>query len=306
MKDLKEAAKIAVTVVTHNRKDLLIDCLNGILKQSRPVDRIFVVDNASTDGTPETMKNMFGNNPLISYTLLEKNMGSAGGFYEGVKFAYDGGADWVWFLDDDVMPRPDCLEVLLKYQHIAKCINPNKVNTSTNEEFMGELLYEPTIGRIAFLQNISFKNGKDFAFMNLGCFEGMLLHRDIIAQIGFPDKRFFIYGDDTAYSFAASFYTNIILVKNAVLEKKIAFKNTATRLFSYYAIRNQFLMKEYVKKYNLLNPYFFNFGLAIFAFTASTKQAWRSRDFAIPWYVLRGLIDGMRGKFYEMGGSPYK
>ncbi len=32
-----------------------------------------------------------------------------------------------------------------------------------------------------------------FKPMNSGCFEGMFIHRDIVAKIGLPDPRFFIY-----------------------------------------------------------------------------------------------------------------
>jgi rhamnopyranosyl-N-acetylglucosaminyl-diphospho-decaprenol beta-1,3/1,4-galactofuranosyltransferase len=44
---------VAAVVVTYNRKELLRQCLGGILAQTRPVDAIYVVDNASTDGTDQ-------------------------------------------------------------------------------------------------------------------------------------------------------------------------------------------------------------------------------------------------------------
>lgn len=43
--------KVAAVIVTFNRKKLLIECLHAILQQSVPVDKIFVINNASTDGT---------------------------------------------------------------------------------------------------------------------------------------------------------------------------------------------------------------------------------------------------------------
>jgi hypothetical protein len=35
--------------------------------------------------------------------------------------------------------------------------------------------------------------------MNSGCFEGMFIHRDVVARLGLPDPRFFIYWDDSVY-----------------------------------------------------------------------------------------------------------
>ncbi len=42
---------VAAVVVTYNRKVLLKECLDALLAQTRPLDSIIVVDNASTDGT---------------------------------------------------------------------------------------------------------------------------------------------------------------------------------------------------------------------------------------------------------------
>ena len=44
---------------------------------------------------------------------LPENLGGAGGFRAGMKAAYDAGFDRIWLVDDDVVPAPDCLTVLL-------------------------------------------------------------------------------------------------------------------------------------------------------------------------------------------------
>ncbi len=43
--------KVAAVIVTFNRKEMLIRNLECILNQSRTLDKIYVIDNASTDGT---------------------------------------------------------------------------------------------------------------------------------------------------------------------------------------------------------------------------------------------------------------
>lgn len=48
--------KVCAVVVTFNRKELLMDCLEALLKQKRPLDAIYIVDNASTDGTPGSLQ----------------------------------------------------------------------------------------------------------------------------------------------------------------------------------------------------------------------------------------------------------
>jgi GT2 family glycosyltransferase len=139
---LKEETVCAV-VVTYNRKKLLLGCLEALLKQSRPLNAVYVIDNASTDGTPEvllehryipklppsnlkvpweifyTITNLqdFGTNSnlsvMIYYVRMQENNGGAGGFYEGVKRSYEKGYDWMWLMDDDGIPSEDCLNKLL-------------------------------------------------------------------------------------------------------------------------------------------------------------------------------------------------
>ena len=99
---------IYAVTVTFNRKDLLkrtIECL----RKNSPISKIVVVNNGSTDGTGEWLASQ---EDLI--VITQENVGGSGGFYTGIKYAYEAGADWIWCMDDDVFPREDCLEKLLE------------------------------------------------------------------------------------------------------------------------------------------------------------------------------------------------
>ncbi|BAZ98393.1 MULTISPECIES: glycosyltransferase [Methanothermobacter] len=122
--------KICAVVVTYNRKDLLVECLEALRRQTGPLDAIYIIDNASTDGTPHllmeggyidnpdgSVKNLpdhHGGSLKIVYVRLNENTGGAGGFYEGVKRAFHDGYDWIWLMDDDVEPEEYTLEKLLR------------------------------------------------------------------------------------------------------------------------------------------------------------------------------------------------
>ncbi len=102
---------VAVVVVTFNRADLLERMLAGLdALETRP-DAVYVVDNASTDHTQEVLDRA-RNLGLVSM-LMPDNLGGAGGFQAGLRAAYDAGFDRIWLMDDDVVPAPDCLTVLL-------------------------------------------------------------------------------------------------------------------------------------------------------------------------------------------------
>jgi len=105
---------VAAVVVTYNRKHLLKECLDALLAQTRPIDAIIVMDNASTDGTPEFLEAQgYLTNPIIDYVRLSENTGGAGGFHYGVKRGYEQGFDWLWLMDDDVKPVNSTLAELV-------------------------------------------------------------------------------------------------------------------------------------------------------------------------------------------------
>ena len=236
--------QVNVVIVTYNRLGLLKKCLDSVNKQTVPINKIFIVNNGSTDGTTEWLSE------LSNVTVIhQENVGSAGGFNTGMTAAYEDGGDWMWIMDDDVTVAPDCLEQLLKYSHLSQCLNPRKYYAD-GVEFYWESLLDIDSGNVGQLNNISFKNGKDVCFVNVGCFEGMLLHRDIITAIGVPDKRFFIVYDDTMYGFLASMHTNVAYVKSAVMyTDKVSTGNYESDFYLYYYIRNRHLVKEYIYKY---------------------------------------------------------
>ncbi|MFX5615039.1 glycosyltransferase, partial [Acinetobacter baumannii] len=78
------------------------ECLQSVLSQTRAPDHVLVVDNASTDGTGEMLKEEF---PEVEVLRLPENQGGAGGFHEGIKRAYEAGYDWIWLMDDDGLPK---------------------------------------------------------------------------------------------------------------------------------------------------------------------------------------------------------
>lgn len=101
--------KITAVVVTFNRLELLKQGIECLRKQQK-LTGIIVVNNGSTDGTREWLDAQQG---LL--VVHQDNVGGSGGFYTGIERAYSEGADWIWCMDDDVFPRPDCLDRLLPY-----------------------------------------------------------------------------------------------------------------------------------------------------------------------------------------------
>ena len=93
---------------TFNDADILDQTIEALLRQTRPVDGILVVDNASTDGTVERIS-------MKEATVLRhgNNVGTSGAVVTGLRFALEHGYDWTWVFDADSVPEPDALQKLL-------------------------------------------------------------------------------------------------------------------------------------------------------------------------------------------------
>jgi GT2 family glycosyltransferase len=114
-RDHLESVPVIAVILTYNRKALLCLCVESCLAQTLPPDRVFIFDNASTDGTREELRAKgYLNDPRISYFSVAKNVGPAAGFDELIRLAWQAGCQWVWIMDDDVIPSPTALQILLE------------------------------------------------------------------------------------------------------------------------------------------------------------------------------------------------
>ncbi len=250
-----ENASVIAVVVTYNRKTLLLQTLSALKMQTRPPNKIIVIDNASTDGTPNILEEKgFLDDAQVQYVRSDVNTGGAGGFRAGMARAMDEGADWIWVMDDDVAPTPDCLQALLKYRDVSECIHPRKYFPD-GTEYTSEQFHDILTGGRYGIRNLSFKNGKNVIFTNTATFEGMLVSRRLVDKIGLPDEKYFICEDDMLFAIKASVHTNICHVHDAVINKLIN-PGAAPPWRAYYHIRNRFFLFRDACDYIELKPYY--------------------------------------------------
>lgn len=187
---------IDVLVVTFNRKELLVECIKALESQTLIPSRIIIVNNASTDGTVDFIKkyNVLVNNKIILINL-DENIGGAGGFSTGMKYAFDNGADYVWMMDDDAIPHPTALENLMKYatpKHIYGSLAINGEYTAWKTFLISDnrsVNLKAEVPEISEVQSLPFL--------------GFLTSKEIYKSIELPDASYFIAADDTEYCLRA-------------------------------------------------------------------------------------------------------
>ncbi len=194
------ADSIAAVVVTYNRKDILVECLNALLSQTRPVDKIILIDNASSDGTQCYLAECgYLSNPLFDYVRLPENKGGAGGFHDGIKRGYELGYDWLWLLDDDTLAHVTCLNNLL---HSARVVlEPIGFICSKIEWIDGSIHLMNIPNTKQLIRGVPFnKYDSNRIILVESCsFVSVLLNRNAVTRAGYPVADMFIWGDDVEF-----------------------------------------------------------------------------------------------------------
>ncbi len=199
--------RVCAVVVTYNRKPLLRECLQATLAQTRPADAVLVVENASTDGSADMVREEF---PQVELMALERNEGSAGGFHEGLKWGLERGYDWVWVMDGDCIPTPSALERLLDaLDHLrglgrpAPALLASKVLWANGDGASGAMHPQniPAF-KLGPGEADAFTDGLEhgLASIRVATFASVLFGREAIARHGLPLKHYFMWSDDTEYT----------------------------------------------------------------------------------------------------------
>lgn len=229
---------VAAVVITFNRLELLKKTISGLRNQSYPIDEIIVVNNGSTDNTPEWLDDQDD-----LFVVTQENTGSSGGQHTGFNTAYSRDHEWIWAMDDDVVPRKDCLEVLMNNKQEKKILAPLRYSKD-GTPFINDT--------IEFNLTNPFKNiwkrlltesdlNEELVYAEGPTFEGPFFNRSLIEAIGSPEKKFFIYADDSEFMIRAkrAGYTPYI-VTNANIDRMLDVPdlNNEFSWKNYYIIRN--------------------------------------------------------------------
>ncbi len=296
--------RIAAIVVTHNRKPLLGECLDSLLRQSRPPDGLYVIDNASTDGTHEYLLARGLISPgdqrtQVYYVRMPENAGGAGGFAEGMERAASAGFDWLWLMDDDVLAAPEALDVLVRKKEELEAAHDepfilNSLVLARDGQDGDALAFplreistngSPRMG--AFHWRLSEVSEKvcDGLYRWICPFNGTFMPARVVGEVGLPRREFFIYGDETDFQFrAARRFRLYTVVDSRVYHPKQ--KRGTFDSKQYYAIRNMFVVNRHFN-HSLLR----NFKLTLTGLALGLRHGRVGMKL-----MLRAIADGLAGR----------
>ncbi|MCF2600939.1 glycosyltransferase [Anaerovibrio lipolyticus] len=238
---------VAVVIVTYNRLEKLKIALTHYEKQLLLPKYIIVVDNNSTDGTDIYLSEWKNQKTEIKKHIisLKKNVGGAGGFYEGEKYAMQlSDIDWVMIADDDAYPAEDYLLGMRKYI--------KSVNHSSNISIVcGRVVESHKIENIhrtywvdkwhwnyhKYVQAEDYE--RDVFYPDFVSYVGILIKKDILHKSGLVCKEFFIWNDDTEHSYRMHKYGLFVCLPKYKIYHDVSEENKNLNWKSYYSYRNK-------------------------------------------------------------------
>ena len=109
---------ISIVIPVHNRKKFTFECLNALRNQTRAADRLIVVDDGSTDGTAEMLRDEF---PDVRVVRGDGNLFWTAAINLGIAEALAAGTQFVLTLNNDTVASPDLIEKMMS----AASLRPN-------------------------------------------------------------------------------------------------------------------------------------------------------------------------------------
>ncbi len=190
-------AQTAAVVVTYNRRDMLEKCIDCLTAQTAACD-ILVVNNHSTDDTQAYLQMRAAQQENLLIRHMEENLGGAGGFNAGMRWAVEAGYSHVWIMDDDTLPRPDALEKLLEADQATGGEYGFLSSVALWTDGRGCRMNRQKLKK-AYYEKVQLL-GRGMILIDQATFVSCLFRTETIRKAGLPIREFFIWGDDIEYT----------------------------------------------------------------------------------------------------------
>lgn len=239
------SAEIAALIVTWNRKHDLVECIESLYRLSYPNLTVYVVDNASGDGTAAEISSRF---PAVQLIHSEENLGFAEGNNLALRRILLQGADAVFLVNDDVVVEPKALDELiaagLRAPGVGVLCPKVLLHGDRGIVWSRGGTVDPLTGvavQLGYAEaDDSTENAPSAVDYAIGC--AMLVKTAAIRRAGLLDPRFFMYYEETDWCRRIrNCGFEIRYVPSSRVLHKVTLESTGRNSAAYYFTRNRLL-----------------------------------------------------------------
>lgn len=262
MSDMPAEPKVFLIILNWNQCEDTIECIKSCERLNYKNFEILVLDNASEEGSVESIRSRFPDVGMIRNT---QNLGYAKGNNVGIKYALDKGADYVFILNSDTTLDENVLHELIKAARSVgnPAILAPKVYYYDRRNVINSM--GTTINWFRLRPNLDLCGQEDNGRFGeirqkdilVGC--ALLINKMTFEKIGFFDEKFFAFHEDADLSLRNMKYggKNLVVPKAIVYHKVSGSVKNCQPLVSYYTIRNfLYLAKKNASSSNKIKMFF--------------------------------------------------
>ena len=199
--------KLAVILVNYNGKQYNEACIESIRDNGFAGElQIIVADNASSDDSVQILRERYGEDDRVAVIALDDNYGFSYANNAGIRRAQEWGADCVMLLNNDTELAPGMLRELAVCadRHPESVIVPKICYSDDRKRIWaagGEV--SPVVRKVRHIGLNEIDEGQFDREREIGFATGCCLWipMEVICRAGMLDERFFLYYEDTEYSF---------------------------------------------------------------------------------------------------------
>lgn len=208
--------RLSVIIVSYNTREATLECIESVFSNARAATEVVVVDNGSTDGSPDAIRARF---PAAIVDEARENLGFARGVNRGVA---QSSGDYVVLLNPDTIVLTGALDILLEFAVARPEFGVFGGRTLRRD---GSVDKSSCWGAPSLWSLFCFASGLSTAFRGSRVFDPESLgpwNRDTVREVpivtgcllltrrvdwdalGGMDEAFFLYGEDAEFSIRAS------------------------------------------------------------------------------------------------------
>lgn len=201
----RQAGRVCVILLNWNGKSDTLECLDSLKKASYRKLQPIVVDNGSTDGSVQAIREA---HPLIPILETHQNLGFAGGNNVGIEWALRKPFEWILLLNNDTTVDPCLIEGFLKAAEEKKAkLLGAKIYLYKDPLRIDHLggFWNPKIAEFECPLQGTLDDGTQNEAQLVDYVSGcaLFMHRSVPETIGLLEPSFFLYWEETDYCFRA-------------------------------------------------------------------------------------------------------
>jgi GT2 family glycosyltransferase len=240
---------VYIIILNWNKLKETLECVESALKTEYPNFEIVLIDNHSQEFAGEIICARF---PQVKVIENKSNLGYTGGNNQGIKYALERGADYIWLLNNDTIVEKETLGNLVKSAQGDEKIGlvspliyyfeaPDKIEGRGRliDWKKRRIICLTTGPRTGSFENIS---GPDVMVTGTA----LLIKKKVVDTIGYLDESFFAYYEDDDYSIRAlkAGFINFVSGSSKVFHKAPLSSNSRAPYYYYYLTRNRFYFRS--------------------------------------------------------------